>query len=52
MTAADRLRFVFQGIAEGLMFSLLVCVLGVLTLQLVSGAEVVKDPSAAVPARP
>ncbi len=52
MTAADRLRFVAQGIAEGLLFSLILCVLGVLTLQLVSELEVVKDPSAAVPARP
>ena len=30
----------------------ILCVLGVLTLQLVSELEVVKDPSAAVPARP
>ena len=28
------LRFVVQGIAEGLTFSLLLCVLGVITLQL------------------
>ncbi len=49
MTAADRLRFVFQGIAEGLIFSLLFCVLGVLTLKLAGGPETVKDPPAAVP---
>lgn len=49
MTAADRLRFVFQGIVEGLIFSLLFCVLGVLTLQLASKPETVKDPLAAVP---
>src|SRR5262249_12132876 len=30
------LRFVVQGVAEGLVFSLLLCVLGVLTLRLVS----------------
>jgi hypothetical protein len=48
VTAADRLRFVFQGIAEGLMFTLLVCVLGVLTLKLSGGLETVKDPRAAV----
>ena len=48
MTAADRLRFVFQGLAEGLMLSLLLCVLGVLTLRLASGPEAGKDPSAAV----
>ena len=48
MTAADRLRFVFQGVVEGLMFTLLFCVLGVLTLQLASGPEAVNDPSAAV----
>ncbi len=44
MTAADRLRFVVTGIAEGLIFSLLFCVLGVLTLQLASGPEVVEGP--------
>ena len=47
MTAADRLRFVVTGIAEGLVFSLLFCVLGVLTLQLASGPGEVKEPSAA-----
>ncbi len=36
MTAADRVRFVLAGIAEGLIFSLIFCVLGVLTLQLAS----------------
>jgi hypothetical protein len=35
VTGAGPLRFVLQGIAEGLVFSLLFCVLGVLTLQLV-----------------
>jgi hypothetical protein len=49
VTKADRLRFVFQCLAEGLMFTLLFCLLGVLTLQLASGPEAVKDPSAAVP---
>lgn len=34
MTGPGPVRFVLQGIAEGLMFSLLLCVLGVLTLQL------------------
>lgn len=48
MNAADRLRFVFQALAEGLMFSLLFCVLGVLTLQLASGPEADRAPSAAV----
>ena len=36
MTPAGPLRFVVQGIVEGLIFSLLFCVLGVLTLQLAS----------------
>ena len=36
MTGAGPLRFVVLGIAEGLMFSLLFCALGVLTLQLAS----------------
>jgi hypothetical protein len=36
VTGAGPLRFVVQGIAEGLMFSLLFCVLGVLTLRLAS----------------
>ena len=36
MTGPGPVRFVLQGIAEGLMFSLLLCVLGVLTLQLAS----------------
>jgi hypothetical protein len=49
VTAAERLRFVFQGIAEGLIFSLLVCVLGTLTLKLSGGLETVKDPQAVVP---
>ena len=48
MTAAGRLRFVFQGIAEALMFTLLVCVLGVLTLKLSGGLETVSDPRDAV----
>jgi len=48
VTAAHPLRFVLAGIAEGLIFSLLFCVLGVLTLQLVSGPEGVMDPAAAV----
>jgi hypothetical protein len=34
VTGARALRFLGQGIVEGLMFSLLCCVLGVLTLQL------------------
>ncbi len=34
MTGGGPLRFVVQSIAEGLTFSLLFCVLGVLTLQL------------------
>jgi len=36
VTGPGRLRFVVQGIAEGLMFTLLVSVLGALTLKLVS----------------
>ena len=36
MTGPGPLRFVVQGIAEGLMFTLLVSVLGALTLKLVS----------------
>ena len=36
MTPAGPLRFVVSGIAEGLIFSLLFCVLGVLVLQLAS----------------
>jgi len=36
VTGAGPLRFVVLGIAEGLMFSLLFCVLGVLTLRLAS----------------
>jgi len=48
VTAADRLRFLFQGIAEALMFTLLVCVLGVLTRKLSGGLETVSDPRAAV----
>ena len=36
MTPAGPLRLVVQGIAEGLIFSLLFCVLGVLTLLLAS----------------
>ena len=36
MTAGRPARFVVQCIAEGLMFSVLFCVFGVLTLQLVS----------------
>ena len=34
MTGEAPLRFVVRGIAEGLIFSLLVCVLGVFTLRL------------------
>jgi hypothetical protein len=34
VTGPGPLRFVVQGIAEGLLFSLLFCVLGVLTLRL------------------
>jgi hypothetical protein len=51
VTAADRLRFVFQGVVEGLLFTLLFCVLGVLTLQLASGPEAVKDSSAVAATR-
>jgi len=36
VTGAGPLRFVVQGITEGLVFTVLVSVLGVLTLQLVS----------------
>ena len=36
MTGGGPLRFVVQGIAEGLLFTLLVSVLGVLTLLLVN----------------
>ena len=36
MTGGRPWRFVVTGIAEGLMFSLLFCVLGVLTLRLAS----------------
>ena len=36
MTARGPLRFALQSIAEGLIFTLLCSVLGVLTLQLVS----------------
>jgi len=36
VTGPGPLRFVVQGIAEGLMFTLLVSVLGALTLKLVS----------------
>jgi hypothetical protein len=35
VSGGGRLRFVLQGIAEGLMFTLLASVLGVLTLRLV-----------------
>jgi len=36
MTPAGPLRFVIQGVSEGLIFSLLFCVLGVIMLQLAS----------------
>ena len=36
MTPEGPLRFVVQGVVEGLIFTLLVSVLGVLTLQLAS----------------
>jgi hypothetical protein len=34
VTGAGPLRFVLRGVVEGLMYSLLFCVLGVLTLSL------------------